>query len=170
MAFKKSVLVLANLTAGSDDLRRALEQRAQREPTTFRLVVPASSPGGQQDAKQTVDEAVARLGEAGLEITGSVGHSDPIIAISEVWDPRSYDEIVVSTLPMRFSKWLHAGLPERIAKITGAPVAHVVSEPKAPVHVVAATPHPRGGGLGPLEVLGWGGPHEAHSTAPRRHE
>lgn len=170
MAFKKSVLVLANVTASSDDLRRELEQRAQREPTSFRLVVPATSSGGREEAQKTLDEAVVQLREAGLDVSGVVGHGDPVIAVSEVWDPRSYDEIIVSTLPMRFSKWLHAGLPERIGKLTGAPVAHVVSEPKRPVHVVARTPHPHSGGLGPLEVLGWGGPHEGHASAPRRHE
>lgn len=164
MAFKRSVLVLANVTASSDELRAALTRLSEREPTSFRLVVPAASAGGLAEASATVERAVGRLAEAGLEVTGSAGHGDPIIAVSEVWDPRRYDEIVVSTLPMRFSKWLHAGLPERIARITGAPVTHVVSGPaRPPVHVVAAAPHPKGGGLGPLAVLGWGGAHDAGS-------
>ena len=46
---------------------------------------------------------------------------------ADEWDPRRYDEIVVSTLPQMVSKWLHAGLPERIERITGARVTHVVS-------------------------------------------
>ena len=59
---------------------------------------------------------------------------------------------------MRVSKWLHAGLPERIAKLTDATVTHVVSEPpKPPVATVPAPAHERQAPLGPLSVLGWGG-------------
>jgi hypothetical protein len=76
-----------------------------------------------------------------------------------VWDPKRYDEIIVSTLPMRFSKWLHAGLPERIEKCTGAPVTHLVSQPPKPeLEAVAPRPHDSPGAMmGPLGVLGWGG-------------
>src|SRR5207253_2112330 len=80
-------------------------------------------------AHEALSAACERLREAGLEAEGSVGDADPIVAVTEAWDPKRYDEIIVSTLPMRFSKWLHAGLPERIGKLTGAPVTHVISEP-----------------------------------------
>ena len=78
------------------------------------------------------DDAIEYLRAAGLEVDGTVGDADPVVAVTEAWDPKRYDEIVVSTLPMRFSKWLHAGLPERVAKLTGAPVTHVVSQPPKP--------------------------------------
>src|SRR5438067_1877045 len=77
--------------------------------------------GGRAAAQETLDHAVERLREAGLEADGAIGDSDPVIAVTETWDPTRYDEIVVSTLPIGSSKWLHAGLPERIAKVTGAP-------------------------------------------------
>jgi hypothetical protein len=96
------------------------------------------------------------LREAGLEADGTVGAPDPIVAVSDAWDPKSYDEIVVSTLPMRVSKWLHAGLPERIGKLTGAPVTHIVSEPPKPSVVTMPAPVEPPATMGPLSVLGWG--------------
>ena len=104
-------------------------------------MVPATPfGGGRAAAVAKLDEALAQLREAGLQAEGIVGDADPVVAVTDAWDPKRYDEIVVSTLPLRFSKWLHAGLPERIAKLTGAPVSHIVSEPaKRAVETVPRT-------------------------------
>jgi hypothetical protein len=165
MTWKRSVLVVANVTATSDELLHELRGRADRQPTSFMLVIPATQfGGGHMTARAQLDDAVAQMAAAGLEAQGTVGHPDPIVAVSEAWDPKEYDEIVVSTLPMRLSKWLHAGLPERIERITGAPVVHIVSQPPRPaVETVPAPPHEdRGLVLGPLSVLTWG----AHKQEP----
>jgi hypothetical protein len=159
MVWKSNVLVVANVTATSDQLLQALQSRAQREQTSFMLVIPATAfGGGRSAAVQMLADAIERLRRAGLEVDGHVGAADPVIAVTEAWDPTRYDEIMVSTLPMRVSKWLHAGLPERIAKLTGARVTHVVSEPPKPA--VQTVPAPerenRGVMMGPLSVLGWG--------------
>jgi hypothetical protein len=161
MAWKSNVLVVANVTAASDELLQALGARARREPSSFTLVIPATPfGGGRQAAVQKLGEALEQLRDAGLEAEGHVGEADPMIAVTEAWDPTRYDEIMVSTLPMRASKWLHAGLPERIAKLTGAPVTHVVSQPPKPAVPTVAPPtrEERGAAMGPLSVLGWGGP------------
>lgn len=158
---KKNLLVVANVTAASEELCQALVELAGREPAAFTLVVPATPVGGgRQAAQEKVQEAVERLRRAGLEADGFVGASDPITAVSEAWDPRRFDEIVVSTLPMRFSKWLHAGLPERIFKLTGVSVHHVVSQPPPPHPDGAPAPAHEKAPLGPLSVLGWSGPHD----------
>jgi hypothetical protein len=102
-------------------------------------------------------EATEQLRAAGLEVDGTVGNGDPIVAVTEAWDPRQYDEIVVSTLPMGFSKWLHAGLPERVERMTGAPVTHLVSAPPKREAPTVAAPIPEKRLLGPLTVLTWGG-------------
>jgi hypothetical protein len=52
--------------------------------------------------------------------------------VSEAWDPAHYDEIIVSTLPTGVSRWLQVDLPHRIAKLTDAPVAHVVASERTP--------------------------------------
>jgi hypothetical protein len=161
MAWKRSVLVVANVTAASAELESALRARAELEPTAFTVIVPATPfGGGRAAATQQLREAVEALRAAGLEADGAVGNPDPIVAVSDAWDPRRYDEIIVSTLPMRVSKWLHAGLPERIRKLTGAPVTHLVAElPRSAVEPAPAPIHERRP-LGPLTVLSWGGRRE----------
>ncbi len=159
VAWKKHILVVANVTAGSDELLDALKQASARQGTMFTLLVPATPyGGGREAAQQAMSSAIDQMRAEGLEVEGSVGDADPLIAISEAWDPKRHDEIVVSTLPMRFSKWLHAGLPERIARLTGAPVTHVISQPTR--EEVATEPvqvHEKSA-MGPLSVLAWGGP------------
>ena len=159
MAWKRTVLVVANVTATSDELLDALEARAQQEPARFTLIVPATPfGGGCAAAESKLDEALERLRAAGLEADGAVGDPDPLVAVIEAWDPRSYDEIVVSTLPMKMSKWLRAGLPERISRLTGAPVTHLVSQPPRPEMPTAPAPAHEDLGvvMGPLSVLAWG--------------
>ena len=156
VAWTKHILVVANVTAASEELLEALKHRAAAESAKFTLIVPATPFGGGREAAQdALSSACERLREQGLDADGSVGNADPIVAVTEVWDPKSHDEIVVSTLPMRFSKWLHAGLPERIAKLTGAPVTHVISQPAHELAVEPAPLHERSA-MGPLSVLSWG--------------
>jgi hypothetical protein len=158
MTWKRNILVVANVTAASPELLEALSARSRREPTSFTLVVPATTfGGGRAAAAEMLSAALERLRQAGLEADGAVGAPDPIVAVTDAWDPKRYDEIIVSTLPTKVSKWLHAGLPERVLKLTGAPVSHVVSAPPRPA--VATTPPPQhdDSGMGPLSVLGWGG-------------
>lgn len=154
MTWKRHVLVVANVTAGSDDVIGHLRNR---EPAQFTLLVPAGhSAGGHETARRTMEDALERFRAAGLAAEGLVGDDDPCLAVKEIWDPKAYDEIVVCTLPLGSSKWLHAGLPERISKLTGAPVTHVVSRRHPPErHVEPAPPHESLGPiLSPFTVLG----------------
>ena len=154
MTWKRSFLVVANVTATSDELIEALKARA---PASFTLIIPATPfGGGREAAVAKLEQALEQLRAAGLEAQGTVGNADPILAVTDVWDPKRYDEIIVSTLPMRLSKWLHAGLPERIGKLTDAPVTHVVSQPPKPEPAVVPAPARTENGMGPLSVLAWG--------------
>jgi len=126
---------------------------------SIHLVVPATPfGGGRAAAVQTLSDALAQLHGFGLEANGTVGHPDPLTATLDAWDPRHYDEIIISTLPIGSSKWLRAGLPARVERLTGAPVTHIVSQP--PRHFVQAGPAPEhkdsGVLMGALSVLGWG--------------
>jgi hypothetical protein len=160
MPITQRILVLANVTAASDELCAKLTERAGRAPSAFTLVVPASrASDARAVAEATVARAVQRLRDAGLEVDGLVGDCEPIVAVSEQWDPRRYDEIIVSTLPIGSSKLLRAGLPERIFKLTGALVTHIVCAPPRPPVAKAPSPRRESSDLGPLAVLGWGGHH-----------
>jgi hypothetical protein len=75
-----------------------------------------------------------------------------------VWDPRSFDEVIVSTLPGQASKWMLMDLPHRIARFTGVRVTHVVaSDEKVKLESVPAPERAKRGVLSPLSVLSWGG-------------
>ncbi|HEV3228017.1 MAG TPA: hypothetical protein VGY97_00985 [Solirubrobacteraceae bacterium] len=122
MAWKRSVLVVANQTATSPQLREALRVRHEQRPTSFILLVPA---GRRPEALELVDRVVAELRGDGLDVTGCVGDVDPFYAVHEIWDPGSYDEILISTLPTGSSRWLRSNLPRRVERLTGALVTHV---------------------------------------------
>jgi hypothetical protein len=160
MTWKRNVLVVANVTATSEELLGTLQVRAEREPMSFELIIPATPfGGGSEAASRQLDEALHKLADAGLEARGGIGHGDPMVAVTDAWDPKRHDEIIISTLPMRFSKWMRAGLPERIARVTGAPVTHVVAEPpKDPIETAPPPARDESAvAMGPLSVLAWGG-------------
>ncbi|HVS29804.1 MAG TPA: hypothetical protein VHE14_09645 [Solirubrobacteraceae bacterium] len=156
MAWKSSLLVVANVTADSDELLSALSARAERGPASFTLVVPAT--GGQREAAAArLDAALERMRAAGLEVSGAIGSADPVVSVREAWDPRKFDEIVVSTLTGQTSKWLQIDLPHRVERLTGAQVTHVVvSEPKPAIETAPAREPTRRGLLSPFSALGWG--------------
>ena len=149
MAWEFHVLVVANLTATSDELRAALKERAERGACRFTLLTPRSGP----ESEQLLADALEGMRDAGLQnVEGSLGDPDPIVAVMEIWDPMKFDEIVVSTLPTGSSRWLGLDLPHRLERLTSVPVRHVVSRP--PVAEVPTGPPPehpeRYGVLSPL--------------------
>jgi hypothetical protein len=148
MAWEFSVLVVANVTADSEELLDTLRQRAQSGACRFTLVMPASGAA----ARRRLEAALERLRAAGLEnVDGQVGDPDPVVAVMDVWDPMSFDDIVVSTLPTGSSRWLGLDLPHRLEKITSVPVLHVVSRPRAAeLRTEPAPQHEHYGVLSPL--------------------
>jgi hypothetical protein len=160
MAFKHSILVVANRTADSDELREALLARAEQGPVAYTLVVPpmAAGPEARTAAEGKLTAALERLSADGLEIVGNLGPPDPIDAVHNVWDPRSFDEVIVSTLPGQASKWMLMDLPHRVARFTGVRVTHVVgSDEKVKLEGVPLPAREKSGVLTPLSVLSWGG-------------
>ncbi len=158
MAFQYHVLVVANRTAGSDELLEAMRELAERDDVRFTLLVPALvvGPQGREAARETMNAAVERLREAGLEVEGVVGQADPVNAVADTWDPKVFDEVIVSTLPGAASKWLQVDLPHRVAKMTGVKVTHVLSS-EGPRHHAEPVPEKEKAPLGALNVLSWGG-------------
>ena len=133
---KANVLVVANRTAGSQELLAALRERAEAGPAHFHLVVPATPHGvswaadmhsGGDAAEHDLEGALERLRGVGVDCDGEVGDPDPIAAVQDSANFRSYDEVIVSTLPTHLSRWLRMDLPRRVAHATGLPVKHVVA-------------------------------------------
>ena len=134
----RRVLIVANRTAATERLLEAVRERAEAGPATFHLLVPATPRGlhrvvdpevaGRQEAQAQLERALERLREAaGADVTGHVGDADPMAAISDTLHAREIDEIIVSTLPRRLSRWMHLDLPSKVRGL-GTPVMHVEGE------------------------------------------
>ena len=130
-----NILVVANRTAESAELEQALKDRAAKgDDVKFTLVVPsahglakAANPDEEiPEAQRHVDNAVAKLRDAGLSVEGQLGDPDPVAAVQDAHNAGNYDEVIVSTLPTHLSKWLRVDLPRKAAHATGLPVTHVV--------------------------------------------
>jgi hypothetical protein len=162
MARPVSVLVVAHATASSPQLLEALSAKAAEGPLRVTLLLPCKGvgPPARTEAQHALDDALGAYREAGIDSDGVVGDREPLVAVAEIWDPLRFDEIVVSTLPGRASKWLQSDLPHRIARLTDAQVTHVLSStPQAPIHWEPAPPKERAP-LGPLSILAWGRPQD----------
>lgn len=80
---------------------------------------------GQEEAEERLEEALPLLGDAaGSEVTGEVGTADPVAAIMDALHDQSFDEIIISALPHRLSRWLRFDLPSKARRL-GLPVIHV---------------------------------------------
>ena len=131
------VLVVANRTAATPALIAAVKERAERGPAQFTLLVPNTSSGverfadpedhAETDAQNTLELALPLLEEAaGSEVTGMVGAPEPMDAIHDAVNLHGFDEIILSTLPKRVSRWLHLDLPSKL-NVLGLPVTTVTA-------------------------------------------
>lgn len=131
------VLVVAHRTAGTPALLKAVADRAARGPATFTLLVPRSPHGLHRvvDPEDTVSEEAELVLElalplieeaAGSRVEGIIGDPQPLDAIQDAVNLRGFDEIVISTLPARVSRWLRIDLPSKVAGL-GLPVTTVTA-------------------------------------------
>jgi hypothetical protein len=132
------VLVAAHRTATTPALLEAVRERAARGPATFTLVVPNTAHGlhrmvdaedqDRSEAEQVLALALPLLEEAaGAPVAGLVGDPSPLDAIQDAVNAHGFDEIIVSTLPARVSKWLHLDLPSKLNGL-GLPVTTVTAQ------------------------------------------
>jgi hypothetical protein len=129
-------LIVGNQTLGSEQLRAAVRERLAAGPCRFHVVVPATPPRDQfvwsegeatTVARRRLDEALAWMDAEGAIGSGTVGDASPALAVADVVEQESFDEIIVSTLPSGLSRWIRQDLPHRLARRTGLPVRHVVA-------------------------------------------
>ena len=134
-ASKARVLVVANRTAATPGLIEAVRERAGQGPATFTLLVPHVAHGlhrvvDAEDTDASESEAVLALAlplleqAAGSSVEGMVGDPEPLAAIQDAVNLHGFDEIILSTLPARVSRWLKLDLPSK-ARGLGLPLTHV---------------------------------------------
>ncbi len=132
----RQVLVVANRTLASDELRTEIANRA-REGAHVHLVAPilcsrvhyiASDIDGElRDARERLDDTLTWAREQGIEITGAVG--DPNVALGAIEDElrrSGADEVLISTHPPKQSNWLETGIVTRLREELDVPVTHLV--------------------------------------------
>lgn len=123
------VLIVAHRTAATPLLLNAVRARAARSPCSFTLLVPRPywNPDT-EEAEITLELAIPLLEEAAEgHVEGIIGDSDPFVAVREAVTRLHIDEIIISTLPARVSRWLRRDLPRR-AEQFGLPVTIVTAQ------------------------------------------
>jgi hypothetical protein len=126
-------LAVANRTASGDELLEALETKAQAETggprgRLFIVIVPQEGGDGAavRRARTRLRLVLDRLHAAGLFAAGTIGDPDPYTAIMNALQYFRVDDIVISTFAETKSGWLRANLVERVRRVSGKPVDHVV--------------------------------------------
>ena len=120
----RQVLVVASETATSARLLNELEGRAASRPCRFTLLVPDARDPEAGERKLAVALPLMRRAVR-APVKGLVGGPDPFEAVERAVREGSFDEIVVSTLPKRTSKWLRRDLVSRVERL-GLPVTAVI--------------------------------------------
>jgi hypothetical protein len=123
------VLVVAHRTAATPTLLDEVRARARRSPCSFTLLVPRPYWDPQtEEAAATLELALPLLDEAASgHVEGTVGDSDPFVAVQQAVEDGRFDEIIISTLPARVSRWLRRDLPHRVEAL-GLPVTVVTAK------------------------------------------
>ncbi len=129
------VLVVTNKTDATPAVVEAVRERAIAGPADFFVLVPnpahvAFDRVSDDTAlgEKVLDRALPKLEEpAGSEVSGRVANSpNAYDDIVDELNRRSYDEIILETIPSHVSHWLHVDLPERVAAL-GYPLKTVTA-------------------------------------------
>jgi hypothetical protein len=145
-------LIVANQTLGGEQLTAKITECMNAGPCRFYLVAPVTQteasdqwaaggldggvvPGAYKIARALaagrLQHELARLRETGAEADGEVIDPNPVDAIRKLASREEVDEVIVSTLPRRLSRWMAMDLPHRVRRATKLPVTHI-SGPAGP--------------------------------------
>ena len=130
------ILVVANKTAATPALLEAVRERAARGPCEFTLLVPNTTHGlhkvvdpedqSQSEAETTIELPLLEQA-AGAPVDAMIGVPEPLAAIQDAINLHGFDELIISTLPTKVSKWLRLDLPHKAAGL-GLPVTTVTAQ------------------------------------------
>jgi hypothetical protein len=153
-------LVVANQTLKQPELTEKIRTCTEAGPCDFFLLVPATrahepvrwTPADANAlARRRLDSALERFRALDAGVVGEVGDPSPVVAIGAVLRRRSFDALILSTLPVGPSQWLRHDVPARIERLFNIPVELVTppldltaAEGAAAVATAAApAPHPQ---------------------------
>ncbi len=108
-------------------MERLLVPVSPAHPSTPRGIAN-SHDTGQEEARAVLAQALPKLSEAaGMEVTGAVGDTEPLMAVQDALSLGTFDEIIISTLLLGVSRWLKLDLVPK-TRALGLPVEHVLAE------------------------------------------
>ena len=143
------VLIIGNRSLGGSELANLIGTRLEDAPCNVHLVVPVPSPvasavavGGsapdmaptlsrdidadRRAAQEQLEFGLDWLGGLGATATGELSlDADTAKAVARLVEAQGFDEVIVSTLPAKVSRWLRQDLPCRIGRKVTVPVTVV---------------------------------------------
>jgi hypothetical protein len=133
---RRRLLVVATEAVEPEGLRRELRKHSGGDTAEVHLVCPAITGSPLRHAFGDVDAAVdaarERLSEVleglhsqGLEATGTVGETDPLLAIQDALQVFPADEVLVVTRDDEHARWLEGDLYERARHTIAQPLTHL---------------------------------------------
>ena len=138
---RRRILVIAHETLSGARLRTELEARGASGDAEIFLLCPALSARLRfimSDKTQAIDEAQARLDatmeslrRAGIEATGQIGDSDPLLAIEDGLRQFAADELLIATHPPERSNWLEKRVVDRARERFELPLTHLIVDLEA---------------------------------------
>src|SRR3954452_11793524 len=123
-------LVVGNQTLKQPELSEKIRTCIEAGPCDFFLLVPATRTHGPVRwtpadayavARRRLESALERFRALGADIVGDVGDPSPVVAIGELLRRRSFDALILSTLPVGPSQWLRHDVPSRTDGLSNIP-------------------------------------------------
>jgi hypothetical protein len=131
-------LVVATQTVDSPDLVQRLKARAAERPHRYTIISPRSGEVTREQVCDKLARTLAELYKSEIDATGQPMSPEPFAAINNAVEHYRIDDILISTLAGRQSKWLEEGLVQKAEALGDWPVEHVESGSGAAVRPQAA--------------------------------
>jgi GABA permease len=133
----RHILVIANQPCPCPTLADEVARRALASPADVVVVAPALNSrlrhlvsdvdGAVLQARERAQLAVGELRARGVAASGTVGDTDPVMAIEDALADFPATEIVIATFPHTRSHWLERGLMEKAAARFDVPITEFVA-------------------------------------------